>query len=90
MTGVNHGANMAIAAKFLWKDYKTFVDLGPAQGDLVAQIALQNPHLKGIGFDLPPLESVFEEYINDLNLADRVSFLGAVFSKIIFPKPNLY
>ncbi len=89
MTGVSHGANMAIAAKFPWKDYKTFVDLGPAQGDLVAQIALQNPHLKGIGFDLPPVEPVFEEYINDLNLADRVSFLGGSFFEDPIPKADV-
>lgn len=89
MTGVSHGANMAIAAKFPWKDYKNFVDLGPAQGDLVAQIALQNPHLKGIGFDLPPVEPVFEEYINDLNLADRVSFLGGSFFEDPIPKADV-
>src|SRR5262245_60259391 len=50
MTGISHGSNMAIARAFPWKDYKTFVDVGTAQGDLAAQIALANPHLHGIGF----------------------------------------
>ena len=53
MTGISHGANMTIARTFPWKDYKTFVDVGTAQGDLAAQIALANPHLRGVGFDLP-------------------------------------
>ncbi|MCE9615840.1 MAG: hypothetical protein K8T26_16340 [Lentisphaerae bacterium] len=53
MTGVSHGANMAIARAFAWANHRTFVDVGTAQGDLAAQIALANPHLSGIGFDLP-------------------------------------
>src|SRR6188508_473852 len=28
MTGISHGANLAIARKFPWKDYRTFVDVG--------------------------------------------------------------
>ena len=46
MTGISHGANMTIARQFPWKDYRTFVDVGTAQGDLAAQIALANPHLQ--------------------------------------------
>ena len=29
------------------KDYRTYVDVGTAQGDLAVQIALANPHLDG-------------------------------------------
>jgi len=54
---------MAIGAKFPWGDFKTFIDVGAAQGDLVAEIALKNPQLQGISFDLPPVETIFEEYI---------------------------
>ncbi|OIQ92064.1 multifunctional cyclase-dehydratase-3-O-methyl transferase TcmN [mine drainage metagenome] len=79
MSSVSRRANQAIAANFPWKDYKTFVDLGTAQGDLPAQIALKNPHLAGIGFDLPQVEPVFEEYIRSLGLADRLRFAGGDF-----------
>ena len=34
---------MMIAKAFPWKDYRTFVDVGTAQGDLAAQIALREP-----------------------------------------------
>src|SRR5581483_5375255 len=50
MTGISHGANMAIASKFSWDRYKSFVDAGTAQGDLATQISLAHPHLAGIGF----------------------------------------
>ena len=69
--------------------FKTFVDVGSAQGDLVAQIALQNPHLQGIGFDLPPVEPIFEDYIQDLGLADRVTFSGGDFFKDSLPQADV-
>src|SRR5579871_946439 len=74
MTGVSHGANLIIAAKFPWAKYKTFADVGTAQGDLAVQIALANPHLSGIGFDLAVTAPIFEEYVAANRLSDRVSF----------------
>ena len=38
---------MADCSEFPWEDYKTYADVGTAQGDLAAQIALANPHLIG-------------------------------------------
>jgi hypothetical protein len=79
MTGTSRGANMAIARKAPWGDYKTFVDIGCAQGDLAVQIAAANPHLSGIGFDLPEVGPIFEEYVQTNGLRDRVSFAGGSF-----------
>ena len=70
---------MAIAKKVPWSKYKTFLDIGAAQGDLAVQIALANPHLKGIGFDLPPVGPIFEEYAEHLGVSDRVSFQAGDF-----------
>ena len=61
MTGISHGANMAIAQKIPWSQYRTFADVGTAQGDLAVQIALANPHLTGKGFDLAEVGPIFEE-----------------------------
>lgn len=33
MSGISRGAALAIAAKFSWENYRTFVDIGTAQGD---------------------------------------------------------
>jgi len=63
MTGVSHGANLTIAAKFPWAQYKTVADAGPAQGDLLTQVLLKNQHLTGVGFDLPEVGPIFEEYV---------------------------
>ena len=79
MTGLSHGANMKIAGTFPWKDYKTFVDVGTAQGDLAAQVARANPHLRGQGFDLPEVAPIFEEYIAAVGVSDRLTFVPGSF-----------
>lgn len=79
MSGVSRGANMAIARQFPWDRYQSCADIGTAQGDLVTQIALAQPHLKGIGFDLPEVGPIFEDYIADHGLSERVAFKGGSF-----------
>lgn len=74
MSGISRGANAAIARLVPWSRYKTFADIGTAQGDLAAQIALANPHLEGIGFDLAEVAPVFEEYVESHGLSSRVRF----------------
>jgi O-methyltransferase domain/Dimerisation domain len=74
MTGISRGANMAIGKKFPWANYKSAVDVGTAQGDLITQVALANPHIAGTGFDLPEVGPIFEDYIAENGLSGRVSF----------------
>ena len=74
MTGISHGANVTIARALPWANHKTFVDVGTAQGDLAVQIALANPHLRGVGYDLPAVAPIFEEYAAAMGVADRVTF----------------
>jgi precorrin-6B methylase 2 len=89
MTGISHGANMTIARAFPWKDYRTFVDVGTAQGDLAAQIARANPHLQGFGFDLPEVAPVFEEFVATVGVADRLHFVSGDFFKQDFPTADV-
>jgi hypothetical protein len=89
MSGISRGANMTIARAFPWVDYKNYVDVGTAQGDLAAQIALANPHLRGTGFDLPPAEPIFTEYVRALGVADRVGFVGGDFFKDPIPAADV-
>jgi len=89
MTGISHGANMTIARAFPWSGYKTFVDVGTAQGDLAAQIALANPHLRGTGFDLKPVAPIFEEYTAAVGVAGRVAFQPGDFFKEDLPKADV-
>jgi O-methyltransferase domain/Dimerisation domain len=89
MTGLSHGTNLTIAKNFPWKDYRTFVDVGTAQGDLAAQIARANPHLRGCGFDLPEVAPIFEEYIAEVGVADRVRFAPGSFFDHDLPKADV-
>ena len=89
MSGVSRGANQAIARQFPWADYRTFVDAGTAQGDLAVQIALANPHLNGIGFDLPEVAPIFEEYAVQSGVADRVAFQGGNFFEGSLPAADV-
>ena len=74
MSGISHGANLAIARKVPWAKYKTYADLGTAQGDLAVQIALANPHVLGIGLDLPEVGPIFEEYAEKNGVSGRLRF----------------
>jgi hypothetical protein len=89
MTGISHGANMTIARAFPWKDYQTFVDVGTAQGDLAAQIALANPHLRGIGFDLPEVEPIFRDYTAKVGVSDRLTFEPGSFFDRDLPRADV-
>lgn len=89
MTGISRAANETIARGFPWSDYRTFADVGTAQGDLAAQIALANPHLRGHGFDLPEVAPIFEEYIDRLGVAGRVGFLPGDFFKDALPAADV-
>jgi hypothetical protein len=89
MTGISHGANLTVARALPWKDYRTFVDVGTAQGDLAVQIALANPHLRGHGFDLPEVAPIFEEYAKANGVTDRLSFQPGDFFKQPLPKADV-
>src|SRR5436853_335681 len=79
MTGISLGAAVAIAQKFPWKNYKTFVDIGPAQGALPVQVALAHSHLTGAGFDLGAVRTIFEKYVAKNGLSDRLKFISGNF-----------
>jgi hypothetical protein len=89
MSGISAGAAQAIAAGFPWRDYRTFVDIGSAQGMVPAILARAHPHLTGVGFDLPAVKPVFEEFIVHRKVADRVRFEGGDFFEDPLPKAEV-
>lgn len=89
MSGVSRGANLAIARRFPWEHYRSYVDAGTAQGDLAVQICLANPHLRGVGFDLPEVGPVFEDYVPENGLSDRLEFVGGSFFADPLPKADV-
>ncbi len=89
MSGLSLGAARAIALKFPWGDYKTFADVGGAQGGLPVQIALAHTHLTGVNFDLPEVRPVFEKYVAAHGLSDRLSFQPGDFFKDAMPRADV-
>jgi O-methyltransferase domain/Dimerisation domain len=89
MSGISHAANLAIARQFPWSKYRTAVDVGTAQGDLIAQVALANPHIEGIGFDLPEVGPTFEEFVEANGLSGRVKFIPGSFMDQPLPRADV-
>jgi O-methyltransferase domain/Dimerisation domain len=74
MTGMSMSTAQALAKKFPWGQYQTFIDVGCAQGCVPVQVALAHPHLSGGGFDLPVVGPVFEAYVESFRLGGRLLF----------------
>ena len=89
MTGLSTGAGMAIAAKFPWKKYKTFVDVGGAQGGVAVQLALKHKKLTGGNFDLPAVGPIYEEFVRSFKLENRLKFYPGDFFKDPLPAADV-
>jgi hypothetical protein len=89
MTGVSMGSARAIATKFPWKAYETFLDVGGAQGCVPVQVALAHKHLKGTAFDLPPVGPVYEEYVSSFGLDARLKFHAGDFFRDPLPQADV-
>jgi SAM-dependent methyltransferase len=86
MTGLSIGTAQVIAKKFPWKKYRTFVDVGCAQGGVAVEIARAHKHLIGGGMDLPVVQPVFEAYAQARGVAQRLRFHPGNFFKDPLPK----
>jgi hypothetical protein len=89
MTGISMGASMAIAQKFPWSNYQTFIDVGCAQGGLPVQIALAHSHIAGGGFDLPVVGPIFKDYVASFGLEQRLRFYSGDFFKDPLPPADV-
>jgi SAM-dependent methyltransferase len=89
MSGVSAGAALAIAQKFPWAKYKSFVDVGAAQGMVPVTLARAHPHLAGAGFDLPVVKPIFEEFVATNGLSDRVAFVAGNFFEDPLPTTDV-
>ncbi len=85
MTGLSIGSAQVIAKKFPWKRYRTFVDVGCAQGGVAVEIALAHKHLIGGGMDLPVVQPIFEAYAKQRGVGSRTHFHAGDFFKDPLP-----
>ena len=89
MTGLSIGSAKVIAKKFSWSKYRTFVDVGCAQGGVAVEIALAHKHLMGGGMDLPVVQPIFEAYARARGVAQRMRFYPGDFFKDSIPKTDV-
>ena len=75
-----------IAKKFSWNKYRTFTDVGCAQGGVAVEIALAHKHLTGAGMDLPVVQPIFEVYAKVRGVSQRLRFHPGNFFKDPLPK----
>jgi hypothetical protein len=93
MTNVSFEGNRYIARKLSlpWQEYQVVVDVGAAEGDLVAELARHHPHLKVFGFDLPIVQPWLEENLKAKRIdAGRVGFVGGDFLKDPLPGADVF
>jgi hypothetical protein len=86
MTGGTLALARALATRFPWRDYNTLVDIGAAEGCLPVQIAQFHWHITGGGFDLPPVGPIFNAYVNNHGLSQRLQFYPGDF--LVDPLPS--
>jgi precorrin-6B methylase 2 len=74
MSGGSRLPALMLARLIPWRAYRTFIDIGTAQGCVPVEIARAHPHLRGGGFDLPQVESAFTRYVREHRIEDRLRF----------------
>jgi len=89
MTSASLPVAAALARRFPWHEYATFVDIGTAQGAVPVVIAAAQPHIKGGGFDLPPVEPAFRSYVAERGLSDRLRFHAGNFFSDPLPSADV-
>jgi hypothetical protein len=90
MSSLSVGAGQAIAAKFPWQDHSSVIDIGCAEGAVPVQIALAHEHVTGGGFDLPPLEPIFDSYVSGFGMGERLSFTAGDFFADPLPEADVF
>jgi hypothetical protein len=89
MTGISTGAALAIAEKFPWDRYQTLCDVGAAEGAVPVHVAMRHSHMSGVGFDLPAVGPIFDDFVASFGLQDRVRFAAGDFFADPLPKADV-
>jgi precorrin-6B methylase 2 len=89
MTGLSRGTARAIAKQFPWRKYRSFMDIGCAQGGVAVEIALAHRHLSGGGMDLPVVQPIFEAYARAKDVDKQLTFHAGDFFKDPLPKTDV-
>lgn len=89
MSGIQMGNFMAFAQKFDFSKYKTMTDVGGSAGLLSLMVAKHQAHMSCTTVDLPPVEPIALETIQQFQLADRVKAQNGDFFADDFPPADI-
>ena len=89
MGGIQTGNFIKFARDFDFSNYSTLCDIGGAGGQLSSQVALNNPNMKCISFDLPPVFPIALENMSKMGLSSRVKIQSGDFFKESFPQADV-
>lgn len=89
LIGLSLPPAQALARKFTWRRYQTVIDIGTGGGALPVALASAHQHLAGGGFDLPVVGPVFERYVRERGLADRLRFYPGDFFEQPLPSADV-
>lgn len=89
MSALSTGAAIAISQKFAFDSHTSVLDLGCAEGGVLAHILAGHEHLSGIGFDLPAAGGAFERHLRERDLHERASFVGGDFFTDEIPQADV-
>lgn len=89
MTGMQIGNFTALAQKFDFSKYKTFLDAGGSAGVLSLMVAKHNPNMQCTTLDLPPVEPIANETIQKFQLQEQVKAVSVDFFEEALPKADV-
>lgn len=89
MGGIQMGNFVAFATQFNFSEYDTHCDVGGAGAHLSIQIALHNPAIQSISWDLPQVAPIATRNIQLNNIEDRVVAKSGDFFADDFPRADV-
>ncbi|MEN8227452.1 MAG: methyltransferase [Bacteroidota bacterium] len=89
MSGAQVGNFITFATQFDFSGYRTLCDIGGAGAQLSAHVAIHNPHMRCISFDLSPVTPIALENISKMGVADKVEVKSGDFFTDTLPKADV-
>ena len=89
MSSVQMGNFIAFAEKFDFSKYKTLTDAGGSAGILSVTVAKHHPHMNCTTYDLPAVEPIAKDTIQNSNMSDRVKTASGDFFLDPIPKADI-
>lgn len=89
MTGMQTGNFMVLAQSFDFSKYSSFLDVGGSAGVLSLMVAKHQPHITCTTFDLPQVEPIANQTIQQFQLTDRVKAVSGDFFNDSLPNADV-